>query len=80
MTARAGPVAPAQPDRATGPARDYHAIYRATALYEFPFEVRMGLLLAFLAHLRGAGGRRTAGRHGARPRPVPPGVPMTPES
>jgi hypothetical protein len=29
------------------PVRDHHAIYRTTALYEFPFEVRMGLLLAF---------------------------------
>jgi hypothetical protein len=27
--------------------RDYHQIYRTTALYEFPVDVRMGLLLAF---------------------------------
>jgi hypothetical protein len=29
------------------PVADCHAIYRATALYEFPFESRIGLLLAF---------------------------------
>lgn len=29
------------------PVADCHAIYRATTLYEFPFEARIGLLLAF---------------------------------
>ncbi|GAA5191358.1 oxygenase MpaB family protein [Rugosimonospora acidiphila] len=29
------------------PDRDYHEIYRTTALYEFPVDVRIGLLLAF---------------------------------
>jgi ER-bound oxygenase mpaB/B'/Rubber oxygenase, catalytic domain len=33
--------------RTLDPDRDYHTIYRLTALYEFPFDVRMGLLLAF---------------------------------
>ncbi|WP_084556358.1 hypothetical protein [Couchioplanes caeruleus] len=33
--------------RRRDPVADYHAIYQATALYEFPFDTRMGLLLAF---------------------------------
>jgi hypothetical protein len=33
--------------RRLDPVTDYHTIYRTTALYEFPFDVRMGLLLAF---------------------------------
>ncbi|WP_422768627.1 oxygenase MpaB family protein [Plantactinospora sp. WMMC1484] len=33
--------------RELDPARDAHRIYRMTALWEFPFDVRMGLLLAF---------------------------------
>ncbi|MGI5149209.1 oxygenase MpaB family protein [Plantactinospora sp. CA-294935] len=33
--------------RELDPARDCHRIYRTTALWEFPFDVRMGLLLAF---------------------------------
>lgn len=33
--------------RRLDPVRDHHAIYRTTALYELPFDVRMGLLLAF---------------------------------
>jgi hypothetical protein len=33
--------------RTLDPTTDYHEIYRTTALYEFPFDVRMGLLLAF---------------------------------
>ncbi|RZU51273.1 uncharacterized protein DUF2236 [Krasilnikovia cinnamomea] len=33
--------------RRRDPIADYHAIYQATALYEFPFDSRMGLLLAF---------------------------------
>lgn len=33
--------------RTLDPVTDSHAIYRLTALYEFPFDVRMGLLLAF---------------------------------
>ncbi|MFY1693372.1 oxygenase MpaB family protein [Plantactinospora sp. WMMB782] len=33
--------------RTLDPVRDCHRIYRTTALWEFPFDVRMGLLLAF---------------------------------
>ncbi|GAA3771025.1 oxygenase MpaB family protein [Plantactinospora mayteni] len=33
--------------RELDPVRDCHQIYRTTALWEFPFDVRMGLLLAF---------------------------------
>lgn len=33
--------------RTLDPVRDCHDIYRTTALYEFPFDIRMGLLLAF---------------------------------
>jgi hypothetical protein len=33
--------------RRLDPERDHHAIYRASALYEFPFDTRLGLLLAF---------------------------------
>jgi hypothetical protein len=33
--------------RTLDPKRDHHAVYRITALYEFPGDVRIGLLLAF---------------------------------
>ncbi|MEV4641404.1 oxygenase MpaB family protein [Actinoplanes sp. NPDC049548] len=33
--------------RRRDPVADYHTVYRDTALYEFPFDTRMGLVLAF---------------------------------